>query len=432
MTYLAYLAYLTSLPLMACLLLGALPAVAGELAPQGRWVGAWSTAQLPQEVAMVERTVRMRVKPATGGERFRLRISNAVGKGVVTVRNVHIGIAAEGANIVPGTNQRVTFHHGLTELQLPIGAELFSDPIDLPVADGDVLSVSMFLPGVHQSIAGHARGDTYATPDNHTDLSLQEHDSGFVERQGRWFYLSALEVWREDPRGVLVAIGDSITDGHGAPLLQSWPSQLNRRVQADAGAPIQAVLNAGIGSNRLLGDGCWVGGPRLLNRLVRDVITQPQVSDVVVLIGTNDIAVPSPSSLRSAQSIIEGLAQAASMLKAAGLHVIGATILPSKEGNPWATHGDPHAIGVRNEVNDWIRKGKVFDDVIDFAAITADPEDPDRLNPKYDSGDGLHPNAAGYEAMAGSFDLGMFRGVRAEPSRRTLAPDPAEACDPPL
>ena len=235
----------------------------------------------------------------------------------------------------------------------------------------------------------------------------------FIPTQS-WYLLSGVDVLapRRD-RGAVVALGDSITDGVGSPLDANarYPNDLARRFAARAGATL-SVVDEGIGGNRVL-DQTPCCGAGAVARFRRDVLGQPGVRDVILLEGINDIGqsqsrgpLTAPHTSVSALQIVEGYERIIAMAHAAGLRVFGATLTPFHGARYWTPAGEAK----REAVNAWIRTSGAFDGVIDFAAAVAEPGDPQQLAPAFDSGDHLHPDAAGYRAMARAVDLAALLG----------------------
>jgi lysophospholipase L1-like esterase len=164
-----------------------------------------------------------------------------------------------------------------------------------------------------------------------------------------------------------------------------------------------AVLNAGIARNELLTNRGQIGGDSPLLRIGREVVGVPGATDVVLHIGTNDVAAG-----RNAPEIVGGLVRFAELARSSGRRVFLTTITPSALGD----HGTPQAIAVREEVNRWVREhgAERADGVFDFAAAVADPHDPTRLLDRYDAGDGLHLSGAGYRALADAVDVTRLTG----------------------
>jgi len=312
------------------------------------------------------------------------------------------GLGGAGAAAVePGSEQPVTFG-GRAATVIPPGAEAVSDPV--PVAAAGPLAVTIAVPALPDVVSAHPvalqtswlapRGGALGTPTT------------------SWLLLSGLDVLAPRPVHAVVAVGDSITDGVGtAPDADArWTDALAARLSAAGGDTTMTVLNAGISRNELLADG--VGGPPPQARFAGDVTGALGATDVVLNIGTNDIA-----EGRDAAAIEAGLVRFADAAQAAGKRVFLTTITPSTAG----THGTPQAVATRNAVNTWIRtQGRAHAaGVVDFAAAVADPAHPDRLAPAADAGDGLHLSAAGYRALAAAVPVAALSGSPC------LAEDPA-------
>jgi lysophospholipase L1-like esterase len=227
-----------------------------------------------------------------------------------------------------------------------------------------------------------------------------------------WFALSGVEV-AGTARSAIVALGDSITDGHAATTNgdDRWPDDLARRLQSSPATRGIAVLNQGIGGNRLLEDGL---GPNALARFDRDVLAQAGARWLIVLEGINDLGNLTRARTVSAEdhaafvrAMIGAYAQMVERAHAHGLKIIGGTVMP--DGGSDYYHPDAANEADRQAVNRWIRAPGHFDAVIDFDAAVRDPADPNRLLPRFDSGDHLHPSPAGYAAMAAAIPLTLFR-----------------------
>jgi lysophospholipase L1-like esterase len=212
---------------------------------------------------------------------------------------------------------------------------------------------------------------------------------------------------------VVVAFGDSLTDGNGSTpgANRRWPDFLARRL-APQGV---GVANAGISGARVWGDKMGVNA---MARFDADVLSQPGVRTVVMMLGINDIGWPDSGfapddAPMTAARLTEGYRQLAEAARLRGVRIVGGTIAPyegSLHGTPLSGHYNPAKDAVRREVNRWIRESGVFDAVVDFDAVLRDPAHPARLLPAYDSGDNLHPNDAGYQAMAQALDMATLFG----------------------
>lgn len=344
-------------------------------------------------------SLRQVVRLSAGGGRLRVRLSNAYGTSPVRVAGASVGRTAAGAAVEPGSLARLTFG-GVTDAGLPARGEVVSDAVPLAVAAGESVTVTLYFDTATGPATFHAQAFT-AGYRGEGDLSADTGGAGFDAATQSWYFLSAVEV--DSGRTDAVALfGDSITDGFG-----STPGTDRRWSDALAERTGRPVLNAGIGGNLLLNDSAWYG-ERGVRRLRRDVLDRPGVDTLVVLLGLNDIGFSEtdeqptykPAPVVEAEELIAGHRELIRQGRAAGLRMIGATLLPFGGSDHWGEH----AAKVSHELNEWIRgareHGGEYDAVVDLNRALADPEDPDRLHPSYDFGDHLHPNDAGYEVMA--------------------------------
>jgi lysophospholipase L1-like esterase len=335
-------------------------------------------------------------------------LSNQFGTGPLQVSRASVGVVLTGALLVAGTSHRVTFG-GTAEVTIPAGAEVLSDPVPLRVNPLEDLSVSLYLPTATGPATYHkaAQQTSYLAAGDQTGATAA---TAFTATDTSWYFLDGLEVHNSATPGTVVAIGDSITDGHTAQLGANdrWPNFLARRLLAARGPQAPAVVDEGIGGNRLLHDSACFGVSGV-SRFPRDALGQPGVRDVIVLEGVNDIGFSqgadvgcsAPNTSVTAAQIEAGYRQLIAMAHARGVLIFGATLTPFK-GTP---HWTPAAEAKREAVNNWIRTSNAFDGVIGFAAAVQDPLDPLYYNPAYNSGDNLHPNDAGYQAMAAAINL---------------------------
>ncbi len=401
--------------LLALAALLAAPVRAGG--PDG-WTAAWSTAQMvPVNDQVVphdwleDATLRQVVRIGLAAPRLRIRLSNAHGTAPLMIGGATIARSADNrtARVDPASLATVTFG-GWRETTIPAGAEIWSDPVDFAVAAGADLTVSLYLPGPPSPPTGHpgSRATTYFA---HGDRISAEDLPG-AQTAPRWLVLAGIEAFAPEARAV-VAFGDSITDGFGVQpdTNARWTDRLAERLRANPAMSQVAVLNAGIGGNRLLLDGL---GPNALARLERDVLSQPGVTHLIVLEGVNDLGVltrdgpATPEQHRALrEQAIEALRQIVLRARAQGIRVIGGTILPF--GGSSYYHPPAETEADRQAINAWIRAPGNFDAVIDFDAALRDPADPTRLDPALDSGDGLHPSLDGYRAMAAAVPLELLR-----------------------
>ncbi|MER7661410.1 SGNH/GDSL hydrolase family protein [Streptomyces sp. NPDC096193] len=372
------------------------------------WTAAWAASpQTPStgftpnwsQEGFSRQTVRQVVRVTEGGDRIRIRLSNAYGTSPLHLTGATVARAGGGAALRPGSVRALTFG-GSRSVSIPAHGELRSDAARLPLTPRGQVTVTLYFAGTTGPATFHAQGwtDSYrAAGDRRADTS----GARFTEVTQSWYYLSGVEVAghaRPAHGGGIVLFGDSITDGFGSTpgADRRWSDALAERVD-------RPVLNAGIGGNLVLNDSAWYG-ERATARFRRDALDQPGVSTVVLLHGLNDIGFSEaegqptykPAPVVPAAELIAGYRELIRQAHARGVEIVGATLLPLKGSDHWG----PHSARVSDEVNHWIRTSGEFDAVIDLDRALADPSDPDRLAPAYDHGDALHPGDAGYLRMA--------------------------------
>jgi lysophospholipase L1-like esterase/glyoxylase-like metal-dependent hydrolase (beta-lactamase superfamily II) len=377
-----------------------------------QWVSAWSAAPDQAGPPLKGKTVRQVVRPSIGGSLVRLRLSNLYGSAAVTIGPVRIARHAGESAIQPGTGRAMTFG-GRPTVTIAQGADVLSDPVALPVTALEQLAISLYVVDSGEATTWHGVGMQTAYIAN-GDLTGATKLAGSETDTSRYI-LTDVEVAASADARTIVVIGDSITDGVGSAndANRRWPDALADRLRADPTLASVAVINSGVAGNRLLNDASEpFVGPSLLSRLERDALSKPNVRWIILLSGSNDISaadmLDSPKDKVSAQQIIAGMKQLIERAHARGVKVYGATVLP-KAGVAKPFIHTPEAQSKRNEVNAWIRDSGAFDAVVDFERLMRDPARPDHLAPAYDSGDHLHPNEAGFKAMAAAIDLRLFR-----------------------
>ncbi len=406
--------------------------IAGGVESYSHWVGTWSASPQAAEdpvdnsVEIKGRTIRQVVRVSIGGNRVRVRLSNAYGAGPLVIGAAHVALHALGATIAPGSDRILTFN-GSPTTKIPPGALVVSDPVYLRISDLGDLAVSLYVAGNQAMATEHLVGlqTTYISAAG--DFSGANSLPTATTTQSLHF-LTGVEVEAANSTWAIVALGDSITDGYKstAEANKRWPNRLAARLAEQKGGSKVAVLNAGITGNRLLHD---ENGSNALARLDRDVLVQSGARYLIVLLGINDIGFPGAVT---ADEIIAAHRQIIDRGHAMGLKVYGGTLTPFQAYLPALYYTD---VGEeqRQAVNKWIRTSKVYDAVIDFDKAIRDPSNPARILPAYDSGDNLHPNDAGYKAMADTISLSLFkdqvsapRPVTAKsPSAQTPKPKPA-------
>ena len=399
-------------------------AASAAAAPSGRnisWTASWASAPQPPVASSTafgpnwstdgysDQTVRQTIRLSSGGGQVRLRLSNQYGTQPLTVSGATVAEARSGgAGIQPGTMRTVTFHRARS-VTIPAGRAAASDAAALPVTPLESLTITLYFAGPTGPSTFHEDGltTTYRAAGDHVADPGSGAFAGATSHS--YYYLDGVDVAGGRSRGTVVAFGDSISNGHNSTVGASarYSDVLAGRLAA-AHIPL-GVANAGITGNLLLSQvPCF--GQAGLARFQRDALGQPGVRAVILLEGTNDIwdsrNIPACgiTPAVTARQLIGGYQTLIRAAHARGVRVVGVTMLPFK-----ASYEQPadfaQAEAIRQEVNHWIRTSGQYDAVADFASVVADPADPQQLNPAYDSGDHLHPNDAGYRALAYAVNL---------------------------
>ncbi len=360
------------------------------------WVGAWYAAPMRlRSAGLTGRTLRQIVHLHAGGQQIRLRFSNRYGEAPLTLTSISVGRVLFGLQ-----SARPVFFNGEERVLLEPGAERLSDPIDLPVEAESNLAIS-FVVEKGDVLTGHfvAMQTSYvSTPGDQSALTrIEELLPAYPLLTTSWWALTGVEVLPTHPLRVLVAFGDSTTDGYGSTrdLNRRWPDALARRIASADGLEAISVLNAGISFNELLASRQPLAGEAAVQRFAWDVLDQPGVTDVIVQIGINDLRHDVTAS-----AIIDGLQSLVRQAQAREVRVFGTTVLPAAIYTP-SQIKEWHRVNsrLREQGTDW------FEDVFDFAAALQHPAGGAQLDPSCDSGDGTHPNDHGYQCMAEAVDL---------------------------
>jgi lysophospholipase L1-like esterase len=338
-----------------------------------------------------------------------VRISNAYGRRPLDIGGAHIALRDNGPSIVTRSDRKLSFG-GAETATIAAGAVLFSDPVALDLAPLADLVVSLYLPGEilneFQVTGRYARQTNYISPPgDFTAAAIMP----IASLTSDWFFICGVDVLAGSETGGIVALGDSLTDGNISTMdaFCRWPDQLARRLSARPRGRPMAVMNQGLGGNRILFD---IRGDSGLRRFDRDVLAQPGVTHAIVMLGTNDLRNrwKKPEEEPSAAQMIAGLNQMALRAHSRGIKIIGATLTPFGNETYMANAWNPQREEVRVAVNDWIRNGRALDAVADFDQALRDPERPTQMLPSYDCGDGLHPSDLGYNKMGDAIDLALF------------------------
>ncbi|MGO9340106.1 MAG: SGNH/GDSL hydrolase family protein [Terracidiphilus sp.] len=382
------------------------------------WVASWCASQQipePQNALAPEdlrdSTVRQIFHLSIGGAALRVHLSNAFGTEALHFTSVHIArpLSPASSAIDPASDRPLTFAAN-ADVTVPPGAEFISDPLQFDNAPLSDLAVTFHLDSPPARETGHPgsratsyylHGDAVGAP-SLTDPKQVDH----------WYQIAEIDVQASQPASAVVAMGDSITDGHGATTNGNdrWTDVLAQRLQTSPVTRSIGVSNQGIGGNHLLTDGL---GPNSLARFDRDVLAPAGVRWVIVFEGVNDLGgiamkaeVPEAEHAALVQRIVAAYEQMIARGHAHGLRVYGATITPYVGSTYY--HPGPQSESDRQAVNQWIRASGHFDAVIDFDTVVRDPQRPDRLAPAFDCGDHLHPSPAGYKAMGEAIPLELF------------------------
>lgn len=427
MTVRAAMTVLAAMPALAAMPVLAATTPLGTDARPAAWVASWQASPQPVWAAdflfptglpleLRDQTVHQTARISLGGTRLRLVLANTYGDQPILVGRATVSRdLAEGA-VGAGKDQgpRVATFSGRESAIIPPGASLISDPVELAVAALGRVIVSIHVPVVMPVTTFHwdGRQTAWLVAGDQTRWGAAGSVAGsagpsFQSTTAR-VLLTGIDVETPSPARAVVVIGDSITDGAMASLDKDrrWPDFLAERL-----APHRiAVVNAGISGARLLSDGMGVNA---LARFERDVLAQPGVRSVIVMLGINDIAWPgtafAPRAPRpTLEARVSGYRQLIEQAHRRGVRIIGATLAPFEGAlpdTPLANYYHADKDSLRRQLNDWIRRSGAFDAVIDFDAVLRDPANPARLAPRFDSGDRLHPGDAGNRAMADAVDL---------------------------
>jgi lysophospholipase L1-like esterase len=396
----------------------ALPSAAAE------WVSSWGAAPLPPTAAggpfpaspsFADRTIRQVVRISVGGDRVRIRFTNEYGTKPLLIGAARVSLADSTGAVQVGTDKEILFS-GKPSALIPAGAPLLSDPVALPVRRLSSLSISLYLPEDTGPCTCHDTGMQTAYVSDSGNLTKEVFKpSEMIQRRA---FLSGVEVESAAPAKVVVAFGDSITDGVGSTpdTNRRWPDRLLERLAARGGRQGGGMVNMGISGNRVLNDNA---GQSALARFDRDVLAVPGVAYVIVFEGVNDLGTSygsfegpfaafkamMPAHQATAESLIAGYRQLIVRAHSKGVKVFGATIAPYEGAFYYSSEGEAQ----RQAVNNWIRTGGAFDGVLDFDAVLRDPAKPTQIKNGLHAGDHLHGSDAGYEAVANSIDLALFR-----------------------
>ncbi|WP_454815435.1 SGNH/GDSL hydrolase family protein [Labrys neptuniae] len=388
------------------------------------WITTWAATPAPRwaeelpapfDVPEVlgDQTVRQIARISVGGEQVRVVISNEFGTRPVAIGSASVALSKGGSAIDEASVKPLTFG-GKPSAVIPPGAPLLSDPVDLPVKALSSLAVSFYLPNRAGITSVHWDGAQTGYVSEPGDKT-KEADFKAVSTNKSRLLLSRILTTAKPESKAIVFFGDSITDGacSSPDKNNRWPDHIAERLQAEGHQDV-AVVNEAYSGNRVLSNGM---GTNALSRFDMSVLSHPKVSTVVMMMGINDIGWPGKDAITpadpepTAEDVIAGYKQIIDRAHAHGIRFVGVTLSPfvdTFKGLPTSGYYTPEKEKIRQEVNAWIRANKTADGLIDFDKVLQDTKDSSRINPAYDCGDHLHPNDAGYEAMAKAVDLGVL------------------------
>ena len=401
--------------IIASLLLGSRAAAQqpGGAQVANTWITAWAASQNGLGMTGVTNaTVRMIARVTLSGDAVRIRLDNTYGTSPLVIGKAYVGHRIQGATLAEGSNRQVFFTRS-PSVTIPAGGSVESDDVAITVLAQTDLAVSLYIPGenVRPSQHGGAQVTSYVTASGSGDVTADEAAGRFTGTTTSMFWLKAIDVSSSTSTGVIVAFGDSITDGTCSTLdgHDRWEDLLAVRLvlnDNNRGAH-KAILNEGIGGNTITREHLQPPPDSTpgVERLDRDVLSHHGVTHVVLFMGTNDIR-----RNATAAQVIAGMQDIIRRVKARGVKIIGATIIPRHNRPPVEnnTGWDTAKTRIRNDVNQWMRTGHAFDAVIEMDAAVRDPKNPDLIYPPFNCGDGIHPSPRGYFEMGKSVPLDLF------------------------
>ena len=404
------------------------PALAGSLAlaPYGvsaqqlpGWCASWGCAPAGPAPAgsyydynFSGQTIRMFIRASIGGNRVRVRLSNQMGSAPLAIDAAWIGLRSSAQAVIAGSNHPLTFG-GRSTVTIQPGAHVLSDPLFFQVAPFADLAISLYFPSSAPARASTLHRDSWSSTYVASGNAAASTTFSYTRSFASWAFLTEVDVDVGAP--CVVAIGDSLTDGQGSTVNQNrrWPDYLARRLQTELGSTAGriGVVNRGIAGNRLLVDdpNALLAGHDVLERFDRDVLATQGVQAAIVAIGINDIILASSSALTSMRdNLVNGYRQLIMKARARGITILGATLPPIQGSGRNSAARET----VRQQVNSWLRSPYAFDALVDWDSVLRDPQAPAYLRSAYNSGDGLHPNDAGYQALAAAVPLGELASLR--------------------
>jgi lysophospholipase L1-like esterase len=410
------------------------------MAARGRsqhWIGTWAAA--PQNemssppTIYRNQTLRLIVHISAGGKRVRIRLANMFGAETILIGSAHIACRTVAADVDPSSDRPLTFA-GKQSIRVAPHSVVISDGVDIDVPALSDVAVSLFFPESTTASTGHILAQQTNYVSEGTGDATASANFPVAKKITSWPFLTGVDVGASDRGAAVVAFGSSLTDGDGSTRDANcrWPDVLAERLQKNGATEI-GVLNEGVIGNRLLSDTespLQTGGPLAaayaqlgphlgqsgVRRFENDVLDQSGVKYVVLALGVNDILFPGSfidsSQAVTAQALISGNRELIARAHKKGIRAIGTTIPPFEHALFRSPSFDqfytPEKEKVREEVNEWVRRGGAFDGFIDFDEVVRDPNHPTQILPAYDSGDHLHVNDAGNLAQGDAIRLSLF------------------------
>jgi len=392
------------------------------------WIDAWTAMPQLTEAANLPNppfnqsnsvfnnsTIRQTMQMSIGASQIRIRFSNNFGVVNLPITNVTIARPINGtgsSEIDTSTLQTVTFS-GSPSFSVPNGCLVVSDPLNFEIKPLDIITITMYL------AEGQASNDITSHPGSRVNIWMSSGNfvgaanltDSSVQSVAHWYFLSAVEAWVPSSTSTFAIVGDSITDGRGSDtnMNNRWPDLVRARMLNNSATANIAVANQAAGGNRILADGL---GPNALGRIDRDVLAQSGVKYAMIFEGVNDIGTADVSQAAQDEvfsQLLLAYQQIITRVHTFGIPIFAATITPfSAPNSTIQPYSNPVREATRQKINAWIRNSSHFDAVMDFDAAVRNPDIPSQLDPTFNSGDFLHPNDAGYQAIAKSFPLDVF------------------------
>jgi lysophospholipase L1-like esterase len=397
------------------------------------WRVAWGSPMAWAQPGVIasDTTVRELSTVALGGKAVKVRISNLFGDAPLVVGAATVALSSGGGAIIASTLKRLAFDRR-PSITIPVGRVAYSDATRLTVAGGQTLAVSVYVRD-SDLVTLHPYGNLGAVSFFAGNGSGNQVDSvtgtAFPNPSPWPRWVDAVDVLEPRGQGSIVVLGDSITDGYNTTL--RWTDLLQKRIDGLPVAQRRAIINEGITANALSplpgDDSKTGGGPAGLSRLQTDALGQPGVSYLVLFLGTNDLFFGD-----GAGHVIAAMRSAIARAHRAGIKIVGVTLLPRQGSERWDPQQYPNHQPFLEQIDHWILTSHAFDGVLDFAHAVADTYDgqcnPIAMYPSYDSGDHLHPNAAGQTAMANAVDTRLFDLRQAPQLPPLVAVTPTPGC----